>query len=208
MAVILPCPSQVRFSAQSNTAISNVAVAMPHFSQRVDHLCYSRSCKQADIDVRRFRSEKEMLQELGYTEVCRGCEVKRASLQGNREHTEACRKRIKEAIEGTLRGRRAIERQEERINQGMAGEVKKAEIEVRVREAEVMEDKQIHYNAPAFLPIADSAGPSISSQSAHCARPTNPYRPRSALRSHWSGARSVGPAKKLQAADWLRQKQP
>ena len=56
------------------------------------------------------------LEKYGYTDDCEGCKHKRAGMRDVRPHSEACRKRIEEAMEEDEEGREQKRRNEERIN--------------------------------------------------------------------------------------------
>ena len=67
------------------------------------------------------------LKQYGYTEGCEGCRAKRANIGSRRGHSEQCRKRIMEALNGTPQGRAALEREERRINSRLAEMVEEAD---------------------------------------------------------------------------------
>ena len=71
--------------------------------------------KKRELDARRMRITQEHLEEYGYTEGCDGCRFKRAGLSGGRAHSERCRKRIMAELEKTDVGRKAREREDQRI---------------------------------------------------------------------------------------------
>ena len=60
-----------------------------------------------------------MLLQYGYTEGCEGCRYKKAGFADGRNHSERCRARILEAMGETEVGRRALERDDERLNERM-----------------------------------------------------------------------------------------
>ena len=66
-------------------------------------------------EIRRMRITQAHLDEYGYTDGCDGCRFKRAGLAGGRAHSERCRKRIMEELEKTEAGRRAEQREDQRI---------------------------------------------------------------------------------------------
>jgi len=70
---------------------------------------------------------REDLEEHGYTEGCDGCREKRTGMQERRGHSEACRKRLGEAMEKTEAGKRRKEADEERVNKRLAAEVERAD---------------------------------------------------------------------------------
>ena len=72
-----------------------------------------------------MKLKEEYFMKYGWTE---GCEVCRAKQQGRprteqREHKEACRKRIREAMEQDEEGRRILEKDRQRVNRRLAEEV-------------------------------------------------------------------------------------
>jgi hypothetical protein len=58
---------------------------------------------------RRLRLTDAMFKRFGYTEDCEGCRWKQAGLREHRGHTEACRRRLEEALAGTEDGRRLLD---------------------------------------------------------------------------------------------------
>ena len=58
-----------------------------------------------------------MLELYGYTEGCKGCEYKRAGLDAQRPHSQACRSRLEAAVEQDARGRAAKARTDHRFQQ-------------------------------------------------------------------------------------------
>ena len=72
-----------------------------------------------EFDIRRMRITKALLSKYGYTEGCEGCRYKTAGLSDGRNHTERCRSRIVEAMGETVEGRRARERDDDRLNHRM-----------------------------------------------------------------------------------------
>ena len=67
------------------------------------------------------------LKQYGYTEGCKGCEHKRAGMESQRPHTQACRTRMEAAVEQDARGRAAKNRTEERFHHWEKMKRKKAE---------------------------------------------------------------------------------
>ena len=63
----------------------------------------------------------------GYTEGCKGCEHKRAGLDAQRPHNQACRSRIEAAIEQDARGRAARARTDNRFQQWERAEKERAD---------------------------------------------------------------------------------
>ena len=61
---------------------------------------------------RRMQISKKMLEKYVYTEDCEGCSRQRAGIDNHRKHSEVCRKRIMEALEGDEEGRRKREQDE------------------------------------------------------------------------------------------------
>ena len=55
--------------------------------------------------IRRMRITQEVLSRYGFTEGCEGCRYKQAVFTESRNHSEACRTRLSEAMDGDARGR-------------------------------------------------------------------------------------------------------
>ena len=53
-----------------------------------------------DVDIRRLRINESLLSKYGYTDQCAGCQHKLADRPGHRPHTQACRERLYEAMQG------------------------------------------------------------------------------------------------------------
>ena len=75
--------------------------------------------KRKELDIRRMRITPIILLQYGYTEGCEGCRYKKAGFSDGRNHSERCMARIFEAMEKTVEGRRAFERDGERLNERM-----------------------------------------------------------------------------------------
>ena len=61
-----------------------------------------------------------MLEKYGYTRGCEGCWIKRAGLSEPRSHSEACRARILEAMDGDEEGKEKKGREQERVEKRLA----------------------------------------------------------------------------------------
>ena len=61
-----------------------------------------------------------LLTKYGYTVDCEGCRYKQADFEETRNHSEACRARISEALDGDEAGRRYKAEQDLRVNRRMA----------------------------------------------------------------------------------------
>ena len=83
-----------------------------NFDEPVNLVPEEESTDKKEVNMRRFRITIPMLNKHGYTEGCEGCRFKQAGLDATRAHSEACRKRLAEAL-GTEDG--AIERENERL---------------------------------------------------------------------------------------------
>ena len=70
--------------------------------------------------IRRMKLTTRILQQYGYTEGCDGCRHRQAGLEESRNHSEECRKRIEEAMEGDESGRQALAEQHDRIGHRLA----------------------------------------------------------------------------------------
>ena len=90
-------------------------------------------------EVRRMRITPKLLEQYGFTEGCAGCQFKRAGLSESRGHTEACRARIWEALNGDEAGKRHRGLQEERIAKRKAAE-EAAQKQVPTTRAEAVQD--------------------------------------------------------------------
>ena len=77
--------------------------------------------------VRRMKITSCMLEQFGYTEGCDGCRYKQAGFEESRNHSEQCRTRIEDAMTATEEGRRAKQRQDERINHALAQHLEQAD---------------------------------------------------------------------------------
>ena len=95
---------------------------------------------------RTMRSTDAMLEEHGYSENCEGCRFKQAGLKESRAHTEACRRRIEEAVAQTEDGQKLRDRADQRINQRMAEEVERMD---RERPAEEEHKEVVESEEPA-----------------------------------------------------------
>ena len=78
----------------------------------------------------------EILRKYGHTDGCTGCKYKKAGME-NRVHSEMCRKRIEEAMEGDEEGRR-MSQAKERENKWLAEQLEKAEEEKREKSMHVL----------------------------------------------------------------------
>ena len=76
--------------------------------------------------IQRMRITSEVLKKYGYTDDCEGCRLKRANLSESRNHTEACRARIQQAMQDDPVEKRRFEDQQKRFDNRM---VVKAEVE-------------------------------------------------------------------------------
>ena len=69
-----------------------------------------------DTETRRMRITQDVLSKYGYMDGCEGCETKRAGLAISKNHSDDCRSRIMQAMDGDEGGRRAKVANDERIN--------------------------------------------------------------------------------------------
>ena len=76
-----------------------------------------------------MRITDAMLNKYGYTENCPGCTCRKANVGEVRAHTEECRKRIEEALEGDDEGREIKRRNFERESRRMAEHMEEADQE-------------------------------------------------------------------------------
>ena len=79
--------------------------------------------------IRRMKITARMLAKYGFTEGCEGCRYKQAGLDESRNHSEACRTRIEEAMEEDEEGKRNKEAQGERITRRLAERIEQADTE-------------------------------------------------------------------------------
>ena len=89
-----------------------------------------------EVNLRRFRITIPMLEKHGFTENCEGCRFKKAGLGNSRAHSEACRKRIAEALT-TDEKDKTLERENERIAMRMEEEADVQKDEEQVEEGEM-----------------------------------------------------------------------
>ena len=77
--------------------------------------------------VPRLKMKEEYFKKYGWTEGCEGSRVKPEGRPSNeqRKHKEACRKRIREAMEQDEEGRRILEKDRQRITRRLAEEVER-----------------------------------------------------------------------------------
>jgi hypothetical protein len=73
--------------------------------------------------ARRMKITEKILQDYGFTEGCEGCRFKQAGLGDGREHSEACRVRLQEAMQESEEGRRKLRKEAERLNMKIAEEM-------------------------------------------------------------------------------------
>ena len=99
-------------------------------------------------DIRRMNITSKLLEKYGFTEGCEGCRFKRANLGEIRKHSEACRARLMEAMDGDDWGRAAKAYEEERLTKRLAERVQR---EVEKEEAK---DATVHDpgEAQGFVP--------------------------------------------------------
>lgn len=76
---------------------------------------------------RRFKITKDILEQHGITEGCKGCQASTRGFE-RREHSQACRNRFAESMEKTEKGRLALECEKERLAEQNDEEVETDEI--------------------------------------------------------------------------------
>ena len=79
--------------------------------------------------VRRMKITGDLLSKYGYTEGCDGCRYKRAGLEDARPHSEQCRNRIREAMQGDAIGQELLKKEGDRIDNWLVKEIEKADKE-------------------------------------------------------------------------------
>ena len=89
---------------------------------------------------RRMKLTKEILDIHGYTENCDGCKNARAGLKEPKNHTEACRTRLEEAMDGDEEGRERKRKIRNRENQNMADNIEQEEQEPKEEQPGDAED--------------------------------------------------------------------
>ena len=65
--------------------------------------------------VRRPKLKKADFEEHGYTKDCPGCRWIQSGFAGNRNHPEACRRRMETALRNSVEGKKRVEEAEERF---------------------------------------------------------------------------------------------
>ena len=114
-------------------------------------------------DIRRMNITSKLLERYGFSENCEGCRYKRAGLGEIRKHSEACRARLMEAMDGDEWGKAAKAYEEERLTRRIAERIERDE--EREKEKEKRKDATVHdpqetsvSSVPAVVPPHCSNG--------------------------------------------------
>jgi len=78
-----------------------------------DEVRKSEPARRED-ERRRLRITAKDLQKYGYTDKCEGCKFKKLGWKEHRPHSEVCRRRLREAMEGDAEGKDKVRREDER----------------------------------------------------------------------------------------------
>ena len=76
-------------------------------------------------EIREFRINDRLLEKYGYTEGCVGCEYKQAGVSDHRGHTQACRARLRNAMEGDAEDKEILAKSQRRREQSTAQPAKR-----------------------------------------------------------------------------------
>ena len=117
---------------------------------------------------RRMRLTDNLFEKYGYTANCEGCRCKLTGMGDRKPHTEECRKRVEEAMEGDEEGREMkrqdVERQKRRLAEALEESMRDREQPDAVVEDPGREDEEKAAESDPDMVIADEESPASEAQ--------------------------------------------